>query len=207
MKRPNYLEQIKNKIDATEPGTVYIPSDFFDIAEAVKVNMCLNRLVESGELHRIMHGVYAKPRYSAMLNTNVPPRSDDIARAIARNYGWTIIPCGDTALNMLGLSTQVPAIWMYVSDGPYKTYETDGVVLRFKHTDSKNEITAASYQTALVIQALKALGKNNVTDEDINKLSKKFSPTEKRDMLAESQRITEWVYGYMKRLCAEGAQE
>lgn len=204
MKRPNYLEQIKKRIDTTEPGTVFIPSDFFDIAEAVKVNMCLNRLTENGELNRIMRGVFAKPRYSNLHNTNVPPRSDDIAKAIARNYGWTVVPCGDTALNMLGLSTQVPTVWLYVSDGPYKTYEADGITLKFKHTDNKNEITAVSYQTALVIQALKALGKENITDKEIRKLSKILSQSEKQKMLAESQRITEWVYGYIKKICVEG---
>ncbi|NLV51100.1 MAG: hypothetical protein GXY20_10475 [Clostridiales bacterium] len=204
MKRPNYLEQIKKRIDTTEPGTVFIPSDFFDIAEAVKVNMCLNRLTENGELNRIMRGVFAKPRYSNLLNTNVPPRSDDMAKAIARNYGWTVVPCGDTALNMLGLSTQVPTVWLYVSDGPYKTYEADGITLKFKHTDNKNEITAVSYQTALVIQALKALGKENITDKEIRKLSKILSQSEKQKMLAESQRITEWVYGYIKKICVEG---
>jgi hypothetical protein len=27
-----------------------------------------------------------------------------VAKALARNYRWTIAPCGDTALNLLGLS-------------------------------------------------------------------------------------------------------
>jgi len=207
MKRPNYLEQIKKRIDTAEPGTVFIPSDFFDIAEAVKVNMCLNRITENGELNRIMRGVFAKPRYSEMLKKNIPPHSDDIARAIARNYGWTLVPCGDTALNMLGLSTQVPTTWLYISDGPYKTYFADGLTLKFKHTDNKNEITAVSYQTALIVQILKALGKGNITDKDIRKLSTLFSESEKKEILMESQRVTSWVYGYIKRICTEGFHE
>lgn len=203
MVRPNYLEQIRQRIAAASPGTVFIPSDFFDIAEAVKVNVCLNRLKESGELIFIMRGVFAKPRYSKLLKKNVPPYSDDIAKAIARNYGWTIIPCGDTALNMLGLSTQVPAVWLYVSDGPYKKYNGDGVALQFKHTDNKNEITEVSYKTALVIQALKALGKNSVTDDHIRHLSDALTQEEKRDMVAESQRVTAWVYEIIKKICTE----
>ena len=203
MKRPNHLEQIEKRINTAQPGAVFIPSDFFDIAEAVKVNMCMSRLVENGELYRLMRGLYAKPRYSKLLNTNVPPRSDDIARAIARNFGWTVIPCGDAALNMLGLSTQVPTVWTYVSDGPYKIYEVDGITLKFMHTDNKNEIILVSYQTALVIQALKALGKENITDSDILGLSERFSQSEKQNMLAEGQRITNWVYGCIKELCLE----
>ncbi|MCL2722325.1 MAG: DUF6088 family protein, partial [Treponema sp.] len=148
MNRPNYLKQVRERVDTAEPGAVFVPSDFFDIAEAVKVNMCLSRLEDSGDLIRVMHGVYAKPRYSSLLDANVPPRSDNIAKAIARNYGWTIVPCGDTALNLLGLSTQVQATVMYVSDGPYKEYNADGITLSFKRTNSKNEIVAVSYKTA-----------------------------------------------------------
>ena len=206
MARPNYLEQVRERINNAKPGAVFIPSDFFDIAEAVKINMCLNRLKESGELIIIMRGIFAKPRYSTLLKKNVPPYSDDIARAIARNYGWTIIPCGDTALNILGLSTQVPAVWLYVSDGPYKKYNADGVTLQFKHTDNKNEIIEVTYKTALIIQALKALGKDGIEDSHIQHLSTKLTQEEKSIMLAESQRITAWVYEIIKRICTEVPQ-
>lgn len=207
MERPNYLEQIKARADESEPGTVFIPSDFFDIAEAVKVNVALKRLTDGGALRRIMRGVYAKPRYSKLLKTDIPPRSDDIAKAIARNFGWTIVPCGDTALNLLGLSNQVPAVWLYVSDGPYKVYMADGVTLKFKHTDNKNEVIEVSYQTALIIQALKALGKENVTDKEIRKLSKTLNRSQKQKMLLESRRVTAWVYEYIKQICMEEADE
>ena len=203
MARPNYLKQVRERISSANPGTVFVPSDFFDIAEAVKINMCLSRLKENGELVSIMRGIFAKPRYSALLKKNVPPYSDDIAKAIARNYGWTIIPCGDTALNILGLSAQVPAVWLYVSDGPYKKYNAAGVTLQFKHTDSKNEIAAVSYKTALIVQALKALGKGGVEDHHIQHLSTILSQEEKDEMLAESQRITAWVYEMIKRICTE----
>ena len=203
MKRPDNLEQVKNRIKDAKDGSVFIPSDFFDIAEAVKINMCLDRLEETGELQRVMRGIYVKPRYSALLNKNVPPRSDDIAKAIARNYGWTIVPCGDTALNMLGLSTQVPAVWLYVSDGPYKTYEADGMTLKFKHTDNKNEIINISYKTALVVQALKALGKGNVTDKELHSISKLLTENEKAQMLVEAMRVTTWVYELMRKICKE----
>ena len=203
MKRPDNLEQVKNRIQNTEDGSVFIPSDFFDIAEAVKINVCLDRLEETGELQRVMRGIYVKPRYSTLLNKNIPPRSDDIAKPIARNYGWTIIPCGDTALNMLGLSTQIPATWIYISDGPYKIYEVDGITLKFKHTDNKNEITNISYKTALVVQALKALGKSNVTDKEIRSIAKLLTENEKAQMLAEAKRVTAWVYDLIRKICKE----
>lgn len=207
MKRADHLEQVKKRLQDARDGTVFVPSDFFDIAEAVKTNKCLNRLEQTGELHRVMRGVYFKPRYSEMLDRNIPPRTDDIAKAIARNYGWTIVPCGDTALNMLGLSTQVPAVWLYISDGPYKTYEADGMMLKFKHTDSKNEVINISFKAALVVQALKALGQGNVTDKDIFSISKLLADSEKTQLLEQTKRVTAWVYDLIRKICKEDGYE
>jgi hypothetical protein len=207
MKRPDHLEQVKKRLQDAKDGAVFIPSDFFDIAEASKINKCLTRLEEIGDLQRVMRGIYVKPRFSELLNKDVPPRTDDVAKAIARNYGWTIVPCGDTALNMLGLSTQVPAVWLYVSDGPYKTYEADGMTLKFKHTDSKNELINISYKSALVIQALKALGKGYVTDKELRGISKLLTEDEKMQMLNEAKRVTAWVYELIRKICKEGGYE
>ena len=169
--------------------------------------MCLDRLQETGDLQRVMRGIYVKPRFSELLNKVVPPRTDDIAKAIARNYGWTIVPCGDTALNMLALSTQVPAVWLYASDGPYKTYEADGMTLKFKHTDNKNELINISYKSALVVQALKTLGKDNVTDKELRGISKLLTEDEKAQMLTEAKRVTAWVYELIRKICKEGGYE
>lgn len=201
MKRPDYLKQIRERINQAETGAVFIPSDFADIAETAKVNMCLKRLKESGELTNLKRGVYMKPRHSTLLNQPVPARSDDVAKAMARNFGWTIIPCGDTALNLLGLSTQVPAVWSYVSDGPYRSYTVDGIKLQFKHTDRKSEIIGLSEKTALVIQALRAIGKENITPKDIKKLSEKLDEAEKSRLLLEGQRAAAWIYETIKQIC------
>lgn len=201
MARPDYLRQMRERIDHAEAGTVFIPSDFADITEAAKVNMCLKRLKESGDLTSLKRGVYMKPRYSALLNQPVPARSDDVAKAMARNFGWTIVPCGDTALNLLGLSTQIPAVWSYVSDGPYRSYTVDGIKLQFNHTDRKSEIIGLSEKAALVIQALRAVGKENITQKDIKKLSGKLDEAEKSRLLLEGQRAAAWIYEAIKRIC------
>lgn len=203
MSRPDYLKQIRGIIDASQSGTVFIPKDFAGITDALKISVSLNRLKDSGELVSLSRGLFMKPRYSTLLNKPVPPRVDDIAKALARKYGWSIIPCGDTALNALGLSTQVPAVWVYVSDGPYKEYEIGGAKLQFKHTDKNSEITGLSYETALVIQAIKTLGKDNITDQDIRKLAGALNREIKGRMRTEGQNATAWVYECIKRICAE----
>jgi len=86
----------------------------------VKINKCLDRHAEAEYIRRIIRGMYAKPRFSELHIKEVPQSMDEIAKTFARNYGWTTVPCGDTALNMPGLSTQAPAVRLYISDGPYK---------------------------------------------------------------------------------------
>ncbi len=201
MARPDILKQVRAKIEAAAPGDVFIPSDFSDLAEPSKVSMCLSRLFEDGTLEKVKRGVYMKPRFSKLLDRPVPPREDAVAKAIARNYGWTIVPCGDTALNMLGLSTQIPAVWLYVSDGPYKTYEMDGSTFQFKHTDRKNELIGVSGITSLIIQALRALGRNNIDSKTIAYLSGKLDSDEKLQILKESKYITAWIYEAIKAIC------
>lgn len=119
--------------------------------------------------------------------------------------GATNAPCGNTALNLLGISTQVTAVWSYISDGPYKTYEWNSTKLEFKHRTNK-EITGLSYMTSLVIQALKTLGKSNVTPDIIQTLSEKLSDDEKQACLKEATEATDWVYDTIRKMCGGGTQ-
>ena len=200
MDRPDYLNIIRDRIKAEKYGSVFVATDFADIAENVKIGVCLSRLEEEKTLLRIMRGVYYKPEYSTLLGEYIAPAPDAVAHAIARNFGWTIVPCGDTALNLLGLSTQVPAVWSYVSDGAYKEYSFDSTTIKFKRTTNK-EISKLSPKTALVIQAIKALGKEHVTDEIIEKIRSETSAGERTTMLKEAQYATAWIYGIIKVIC------
>ena len=156
-------------------------------------------------LRRILKGVYEKPKYSKLLDEYVAADPDAVAKALARSYHWTIVPCGNTALNLLGLSTQVTAVWSYISDGPYKTYEWNSTKLEFKHRTNK-EITGLSYMTSLVIQALKTLGRINVTAEIIQTLSEKLTEDEKRACLKEATESTDWVYDTIRKMCGGDTQ-
>ncbi|MCD8309352.1 MAG: DUF6088 family protein [Clostridia bacterium] len=200
MNKPDILNQIKNRIDTSENGSIFVASDFADIADNKKIGTSLSRLADEGLLRRIMRGVYEKPVYSEFLGEYVAPSVDNVANAIARNYGWTIVPCGDTALNLLGLSTQISAVWLYISDGPYKEYSFDNVTIKFNRTTNKN-ISKLSYKTALVVQAIKAMGKENVDENIIAQLSKKFTDEEKAAMLTEAKITTSWIYDIIRNIC------
>ena len=200
MKRPNFLNEIKQKILNAENGTVFVAVDFVDLTDKTTVNVCLTRLENENIIQRILRGVYYKAEYNEFLQEYIVPNPDKVAHALARNFGWTIVPCGDTALNILGLSTQVPAAWSYVSDGTYKEYTYDNTTIKFKRTTNK-EISKLSYKTALIVQALKALGKDNIDDTIINKLKNDLTDEEKATALLEAKAATSWIYEYIKQIC------
>ena len=200
MLRPNYLQSTKKKIESAPFGSVFVASDLAEIAETKRINECLGQLAKENLIQRIMRGVYYKPEYSELLGEYTDPSPNAVAQAVARNFGWTIIPCGDTALNILGLSTQVPAVWSYVSDGPYKKYSFGKTIITFKHITNK-EITRLSPKTALIIQALKALGKENITTEIKSRIQSITSDVEKQMMLVEAKYATTWIYEIIKELC------
>ena len=202
MKRPDYLNQIRGNIERAEAGSVFVSTDFTDITDKKTVNMGLIRLADEGLIKKILFGVYYKPEFSKLLGEAVAPSPNKVAHALARNFGWTIVPCGDTALNLLGLSTQVPSQWVYVSDGAYKEYTFDNTTIKFKRTTNK-EISKVSYKTALTIQALKALGKENNTEQVISRLKKILTDEEKEKMLAESKSATSWVLELIKIICKD----
>ena len=201
-----YSKQIQDRIGNALEGTVFVKSDFADIADTETIRRNLNRLTKTGILRRILKGIYEKPEYSEMLKEYVAADPEAVAKALARNYHWTIAPCGNTALNLLGLSTQVTAVWSYISDGPYKTYEWNSTKIEFKHRTNK-EITGLSYMTALVIQALKTLGKANVTSETIQALSSRLSEEDKSVMLREAAESTDWVYNAIRQIAGEVQQK
>ena len=194
-----YMQEIRERILSAEEGSVFSTSDFADIADTNTVRSALYRLIQDGILRRILNGVYEKPKYSKLLDEYVAADPEAVANALARSYHWTIAPCGNTALNLLGLSTQVTAVWSYISDGPYKTYEWNSTKLEFKHRTNK-EITGLSYMTSLVIQALKTLGRSNITPEVIQMLSEKLTDKDKQACLKEATESTDWVYDTIRQI-------
>lgn len=200
MSKTTNLTQIKKRIDTFESGSVFVAMDFVDISDKTNINAYLACLADDGLIRRILRGIYDKPEYNQFLGEYVEPSPAKVANALARNFGWTIVPCGDTALNLLGLSAQVPATWVYVSDGRYKEYTYDNTTIQFKRTTNK-EVSKLSYKTALTIQALKALGKDKIDDRIINRLRKLLTAEEKTIMLDEAKAATSWIYENIKLIC------
>ncbi len=200
MQKGSTTARIYGRIKEIGHDEVYIVGDFLDLGEYHAVRKALLRLEETGKIQKIMRGVYYYPRYSELIGEYEAPSPNRVAETLARKFGWTIAPCGDTALNQLGLSTQVPAKWSYISDGPYHEFRIGTVTIEFKHR-SNREVSGLSRKTAAVIQALKVIGKENVTEKHLNIIKRQLSDGEKACALKEAQQATIWVYGMIKRIC------
>lgn len=200
--RQDLSSQIVARIYGNGKGNAFTTKDFLDIASHETARKALSRLADKGTIRRHIRGVYDYPAFSTLLNAPASPDLDAIARAIARAHGWTILPGGETALNLLGLSTQVPAQWQYFTDGPSKTYEWASGTLAFKHRANK-ETTVLSPKTALLVQALKTLGEKRVNDSVIDTLRARFDQKELGLAAREARYVTSWVYEIIKRLAKE----
>ena len=162
----------------------------------------LSDLVKEGKIRRVCRGMYDYPKYSEFLKQDLSPDIDQVARAFARKFNWRIEILGDTALNMLGLSTQVVAKYVYLSDGPSRTYDILGTTLEFKKSSLKN-IGFKYKESSLIVQALKALGKERITEDVIEIIRKRIEPKMYSKILKDTQSSTVWIYEAIKQICRE----
>lgn len=196
-------EKIKKRINELGSGAVFIANDFLEVAGYETARKALNRLTDEGAIQKILRGVYYCPRYSELLMEYEAPSPHQVALAIARKFNWNIAPSGTTALNVLGLSTQVSAKWSYISDGAYNSFSLGNITIEFKHRNNR-EITGMSYKTALIIQGIKAMGKNCIDDSMVAKLRASLTENEKQALRQEAKSTTVWVYNIIQKICGGG---
>ncbi|HFT3003350.1 TPA: DUF6088 family protein [Streptococcus pyogenes] len=201
----SYLDQIKNRINDFDSRKVFINNDFLDIAGNETVRRTLNQLVSENKITRVINGFYYNPRYSELIGEYEAVSIHELALAIARKYNWNIAPYNSTALNLLGISTQVPTHYKYISSGRYKEYKIGDTILEFKKVNP-GEIANMSLKTATVIQAIKSLGKENITNEVIQKIRENLSEKERKDLMNESKSVPSWIYEVIREI-SEGKNE
>ena len=201
----SYLDQIKNRINDFDSRKVFINNDFLDIAGNETVRRTLNQLVSENKIKRVINGFYYNPKYSELIGEYEAVSIHELALAIARKYNWNIAPYNSTALNLLGLSTQVPSHYKYISSGRYKEYKIGDTILEFKKVNP-GEIANMSLKTATIIQAIKSLGKENITSEVMQKIRENLTEKERIDLMNESKSVPAWIYEVIREIC-EGQNE
>jgi hypothetical protein len=185
-------EAILSRIRCAGRGSVVTPKDFLDMGARAAIDQALSRLARTGDLQRLGRGLYYYPRVNPRLRMAVAPDIDDIAEAIGRQTGSRLIPSGAVAANRLGLSAQVPAKPVYLSDGRSRRVRLGAVELQVKHVAPK-ELPVGSRTGAIVFQALRHLGKDAVNEEVIASVRAALSPKQRRELLEDARYTTDWI--------------
>lgn len=177
-------------------GSILFPSNFYDMGNAEVVKKSLLRIGNKKFLVRLANGIYLYPKQDKLLGA-LYPTIEEIAIAIAELDKARIIPTGTTALNKLGLSTQIPMNIIFLIDGAPRSIVVGRRTIKFKRTSPKN-LAVKGKITSLIIQALKEIGKDNVTAEQLEKI-KIHLEKEKQDIIEHDAKLTPvWVSKIMK---------
>lgn len=195
-------DKILKRIKSHGRGWAMTNSDFGDIAKTATIDWSLYRLKDKKLIRPLMRGIYDYPRFSEILQEELAPDMEMVARAIARKFRWNILISGNTALNYLGLSTQIPMRLIYFSDGPSRQYEVAGRILEFKHISFK-EARFTNTKSEIVVQALRELGMARITTDIINKMRDFIPASDRNKVLKDTQFTTDWIHDKIKLLCAE----
>ena len=183
-------------------GWAFSSNDFVEGFSRDQIDNALSELCREGKIRRVCRGIYDYPKFSELLQQELSPDFDQVAQAFARKFNWRTQPSGDAALNLLGLSTQVPGRLLYLSDGPNRQYDIGNYTLEFKKSALK-DVGFKYRESGLIVQALKALGKERVDEAVIATLRSQLDETVCKKVLKDTVTATGWVYGAIKRICGE----
>lgn len=195
-------DKIFRKICSKKKSWVFSAVDFRDIALRDAVRQALVRLHKKGNIRRIITGIYDYPSYSNVLKQYISPNISKVADAIARRCGWNIHPSSDIALNILGISTQVPSKVVYYSDGPHRDYVIGKIKLTFRRR-LKRDIAVKYSETALLVQAIKGLLPGDIKDDCLAKMKSYFSDDELSNISKDLKSVTGIVYDKIKHLLGD----
>ncbi|MGZ8258223.1 MAG: DUF6088 family protein [Methylotenera sp.] len=202
----NISESIFYFIAGHGRGWAFSSSDLAGRFARQQIDNALSDLAQDGKIRRIARGLYDYPRYSDLLQKTLSPDIDQVANAYARKFNWRIEVSGESALNLLGLSTQIPAQYVYLSDGPSKSYDVMGVQLTFKKSTLK-DIGFKHRESTLIVQALKTLGKEHLNAELFAKIRAQIAKESFAKILRDTQGSTGWIYEAVKHICQENPSE
>lgn len=188
-------KKIESIISSEPDGKIIFSSDYAEQGTPEAIKKSLLRLCERNVIVRLAHGIYYKPIFDKELGLGMLwPSLDDIAQAIAKRDHSRIVPTGDYALNSLGLSTQVPANAVYLTDGsPRRISVGKGHGIMFKHTSDLRNLSFRSDLMMRIIAAMKAIGEGKITNEQKRILNEHLKNVSEEDYNEDIKLAPAWV--------------
>jgi len=194
-------QSILQRLRTSAAGSVHTPKDYLDLGSRAAMDQTLSRLVRAGHLQRAGRGLYHVPRMNRRFGIAIPPDVNQLAAALARKTGSRLLPSGAAAANQLGLSTQVPAKAVYLTDGRSRRVRVGGGAfdIQFKHV-AQGHFNVQHHTSTLVFQALRYLGKDAIGDRTLRALRAALTPAQRRGLHHDARYAPAWVAGIVRGL-------
>jgi len=190
-------KQIEKKIKQNRRGKIFFGEDFAKFGSPDAIRVALHRMVKKGLLNRVAFGIYYYPKSDSEFYGHTfkdAPSVEEIAIAIAKRDKCRIVPTASHALNMLGLSTQVPMNVVYITDGtPRKIKVGKGRGILFKHTSDLKRLSYKSQMLMLIVSALREIGEGRITKEEKEIIKKHFTNVSEKELRSDIKLIPVWI--------------
>ena len=190
--------RILKRIRATKSASVFSAVQFLDFGTRAGIDQALSRLCKAGTLRRVARGLYDLPRSHPWFGT-LSPGTAEMTAAAARKGGLELLPTGAEAANLLGLSEQVPAKAVYLTNGKSRKLKLDGQPVELKERSARLMAMSAK-PTALIVSALKSLGKAHVTTERLARLHRDLPAEDKAILIKELPLAPAWTHPFLRYL-------
>ena len=198
---PSIDSRIRRRVNRTEREVVFVPGDFLDLGSRAAVDLALHRMVKDGTLRRLARGLYDRPISHPALGVLLPS-VDSIAKALAGKDRLRLQPTGAYAANLLGLSEQVPARIVFLTDGASRTVTVGPTQITLRRTTPRN-MAASGRLTGLMIQAFRHVGQSNLTPKRLASLRKTIPASERRKLLSDLALAPSWMHPLLRALALE----
>lgn len=193
---------IINRIYGHGRGWCFTPSDFLSVGSAEAVWKALSRLKHKKKIRQLAYGLYDYPRTHPELGM-LSPDPKAVAQALARERTIRIQPSGAYVANLLGLSEQVPARVVFLTDGATRKIRVGNQEIILRRTTPRNMATAGRI-SGTVIQALRFIGKGRITQAHKRSLTQKLTAAEKRQLLKDRHYAPGWMRPIFEEISKEG---
>lgn len=188
--------KVKSRIYGKGRGWCFTPKNFSDLGGVDAINTVLHRLEKNEFIRRLSHGLYDYPQTHEVMGL-VWPDITSITKALAEKYSIKIQPSGAYAANLLGLSEQVPAKVVFLTDGESKSITIGKMEVYLKKTTPKN-MKMAGKISGLVVQALRYIGKEHITEKMVLIIKRKLNDEDKKRLKLDADLAPAWISAIIK---------
>lgn len=189
---------IMKRIHAKRRGWVFAPKDFMDLGSRAAVDQVLSRLVKQGKVRRLGRGLYDYPKQHTLLG-NLSPDTDSIAKVVAAKSSNTVFPSGAMSANLLGLSTQVPAKPVYLTNGRSRIKKIAGHTITFKHARVPF-LDQLSDKANYLIQALLYFGAAGIDNDIIRRCVSQMDTRDIKSLSGAASLVPGWISDIIQKM-------